>query len=282
MESNTRPIGIKSILHVLFGLAAFFATFIVAGISTSLRPQSVGAIISTVLHIGLLIFILSLYRKKVLRISLRDCRICKPQKVVVWIICAIMLPLSVACFFIFFASGNFAVSSLTAGQIINQIFIGFFFWSVRAAITEEVLFRGFIMPVLEIRWGKAIAILVPSILFALTHLLNMENFSFISVMMLIVSGTSVGVMFSLITYQSGSIWPSAIVHCIWNLFFLGGILSIGASHGETDIITYTLHSNSILLTGGEYGAEASVPAIAGYIIVIFIALVLCKKAAKPK
>ncbi len=37
---------------------------------------------------------------------------------------------------------------------------------------------------------------------------------------------SVGIIFSLIVYESGSIWSSAIVHGIWNVIIIGEILNI--------------------------------------------------------
>lgn len=43
---------------------------------------------------------------------------------------------------------------------------------VRAAVAEEVAFRGYILQVLEGRWGKAVAVGGSSVLFGLTHLAN--------------------------------------------------------------------------------------------------------------
>lgn len=48
----------------------------------------------------------------------------------------------------------------------------------------------------------------------------------ISILLLLVAGTSVGIMFSLIVYESGSIWCSALVHGTWNIIMIGGILTI--------------------------------------------------------
>jgi alanine dehydrogenase len=142
-----------------------------------------------------------------------------------------------------------------------------------AGITEEVVFRGFIMRLLEIRWNKYVAIIAPSVLFGLLHIFNMENFNIADVLMLLVAGTSVGIMFSTIAYQSGSVWSSALVHGIWNMIVIGGILEISIKPKQS-IFTYTLNSNSTLLTGGAFGVESSLPAIIGYGIVIVIALTL--------
>jgi hypothetical protein len=108
----------------------------------------------------------------------------------------------------------------------------------------------------------------------------MDNPNTVDVIMLLIAGTCVGVMFSLIAYQSGSIWPSAIVHGIWNLIIIGGIFEI-SNEPARSLFNYTIHSNSTLITGGAFGIEASVPAVVGYGIVIILAIVLQRKKAVP-
>jgi hypothetical protein len=107
----------------------------------------------------------------------------------------------------------------------------------------------------------------------------MENPNTIDVLALLIAGTSVGVMFSMIVYQSGSIWSSAAVHGIWNLIIIGGILGIGTEPGHP-IFSYTLNSDSTLLTGGKFGIESSLPAITGYLLIIILAWFLQRKSLK--
>jgi len=136
------------------------------------------------------------------------------------------------------------------------------------------------MRLLERRWNTISAVLAPSVLFGLLHILNMEAPNVIDVTMLVIAGTTVGVMFSLIAMQSGSIWSSAIVHGVWNLAIIGGILQISAEPSPA-IFTYTLDSNIALLTGGAFGIEASLPAVTGYVILILVTLALLK-SSQPK
>jgi hypothetical protein len=135
------------------------------------------------------------------------------------------------------------------------------------------------MRVLEIRWGKVIAVIVPSIVFALMHIGNAANMGAVDTILLIIAGTAVGSMFSLIAMQSGSIWASALVHGAWNMILGGKILSI-ATQPEPSIFTYQLTSNANLLTGGAFGIEAALPAIAAYGSVILLALYLLRKKGK--
>ena len=48
-----------------------------------------------------------------------------------------------------------------------------------------------------------------------------------SCLLVIIAGTMVGVMFSMIVIESGSVWNSGIVHAIWNVVIIGGGLAIG-------------------------------------------------------
>lgn len=97
------------------------------------------------------------------------------------------------------------------------------------------------------------------------------DFSIVSSLQVLVAGTLVGIMFSLIALERHSVWNSAIVHVLWNIVILGGVLSIGKSLDEYSVYTYILHTDSFAVTGGEFGIESSLIAIAGYLIVACIA-----------
>ncbi len=159
--------------------------------------------------------------------------------------------------------------------MINAIFpVG-----LASGVCEEFIFRGLIMRTIERQWNKTAAVLAPSVLFALMHTLNMR-LEFIDMLLLITAGTSVGVMFSLIALQSGTIWSGAIVHSLWNAIILGGVLIVEVpANGITtnSLYRYELLSTNVLLTGGRFGIESAFPAIMGYCLVSAMALTLLKK-----
>ena len=136
-----------------------------------------------------------------------------------------------------------------------------------------------IMKALEMRWGKGVAVVVPSVLFAVAHVLN-GGLSVTSFLQLLLAGSVVGVLFSLVTYESGSIWPAAFMHSIWNIFMASGILNVGEEAMENCIFNYVLETKSPLITGGEFGAEASVVSIGAYLIFIALAVILLKKKSE--
>ena len=71
-------------------------------------------------------------------------------------------------------------------------------------------------------------------------------------------------------------WNSGIVHAIWNIIIIGGGLAVGEKADEYSVMTYVLQSNSFALTGGEFGIESSVIALAGYVMVSLFAFWLIR------
>lgn len=52
----------------------------------------------------------------------------------------------------------------------------------------------------------------------------------------IIAGTMVGIMFSMIAIESGSVWNSGIVHSLWNIIIIGGGLSISETPDKYSVI----------------------------------------------
>ncbi|MFR8460535.1 MAG: lysostaphin resistance A-like protein [Ruthenibacterium lactatiformans] len=78
------------------------------------------------------------------------------------------------------------------------------------------MFRGVLMTAVERRWNKTAAVLGPSLAFALLHVLGRE-LSFAGILQLLAAGTAVGVLFSLVAYESGTVWCGAAMHAVWNM-----------------------------------------------------------------
>lgn len=76
---------------------------------------------------------------------------------------------------------------------------------------------------------------------------------------------------SIIAIESGSVWNSGIVHAVWNMVMIGGGLAIGQKADQFSVMTYVLDAKSFAVTGGEFGIEASVISLMGYIIVTGVA-----------
>ncbi|MEJ7358467.1 CPBP family intramembrane glutamate endopeptidase, partial [Staphylococcus epidermidis] len=81
----------------------------------------------------------------------------------------------------------------------------------------------------------------------------------------------VGIMFGLATYKFNTIWASITLHFFWNL---SQLLLITEKESQYSIWQYVVHTNNIAITGNQFGYEASIISIAGYIGVIFILLMI--------
>ena len=281
MKTEFRLTALKAILHSLAGIIGFVLIQAAASLAFYIPIQAVACILNAVVRVALMFVLFSLYCRKVLKIDLADCRARKPvfPKVwAVWLPAAVLLPALVSLYFILFADGVFANNQIEAGATANTIVYAIFCTCFAAGISEELLFRGYIMRLLEVRFGKVAAVIAPSVIFGLLHIANMQSPKITDILLLFAAGTSVGIMFSLICFQSGSVFPGAVVHGVWNLVIIGQILNIDVSPGGDSIFTYTLQSKSVLLTGGAFGIEASLPAVTGYAAVIISALVLIRSA----
>ena len=181
--------------------------------------------------------------------------------------------------YLFFFSGKYVSSGMNSNQIFSTLSAGIAFTGIAAGFVEEMVFRGVILNLLKEKWNIKVAVLIPSVLFGLVHIIGMD-FSIISSLLVLIAGTMVGIMFSMVAIESGSVWNSGIVHSLWNILIIGGGLSISEKADEYSVMTYVLDSKDFVFTGGEFGIESSIIALLGYVIVTLAAICMIKKKAK--
>ena len=154
---------------------------------------------------------------------------------------------------------------------------------ISTGITEELVFRGMIFRYMKKTLGVKLAVIIPAILFAGLHITSMKTFDFTDLLLLILAGSSVAVMFTLMALESGSIYPGALAHSLWNTLIIGGLFVIGkiVNRSENDsYIIIPVESESKLLTGGNFGVEAALPGIIGYIIISILLFFMIKTKEK--
>ena len=236
-------------------------------------PAAIGNVIAGILYPIFTILIVKLLCKKILKISMEDCKLPKFSLKPVWCIAAIIMPCMVSAAFLL-TSGHFENNAYDTLKVLEITTGAVFFYGIGTGIVEEVIFRGVIMTVLENRFNKCVAVIAPSVLFGMIHIIG-RDLNLLSIVQLIIAGSIVGILFSLVTYESGNVWNSAIIHAVWNMIIIE--LHIGTDADEFSIYNYILETDSVLITGGEFGIEASVISILAYFIFIVVALVLMKK-----
>ena len=134
------------------------------------------------------------------------------------------------------------------------IFIKILIFFVFQGLFEEVLFRGYLMPMFTKVIGIKFTIILLSFLFTCIHLLN-PNLSMIGLTNVFLAG----VTFSLIYYYTGNLWLVGAMHTLWN-FILGFVVGSYVSGIPTiySIFFSVPIEGKDLISGGEFGFEASI------------------------
>ena len=262
---------------VILTVAQVIAGLIASGFSLVKLPEGICNIIAGVLYIGLAYLFLQSLIKKVFKNAPKEFGIHSFHIKGRWLIVAVLLPLVVKMIYLLAFEGEYISSGMNNSEIFSTLSAGIVFTGIAAGFVEEMVFRGIILNLLKSRWNTLVAVLVPSVLFGFVHILGM-NFSIGSCLLVLLAGTMVGIMFSMIALESGSVWNSGIVHAIWNIVIIGGGLSINQTADEYSVMTYVLKSKSFAFTGGEFGIESSVVSLLGYIVVTLIAIYMMKRA----
>jgi len=129
--------------------------------------------------------------------------------------------------------------------------------TVGAAVTEELLFRGILFRWLEQFGGSWVALVLTSAFFGAAHLSN-PNASWIAATGI---AFEAGVMLGAAYMLTRSLWFPMALHAAWN-FTQGEIYDIPVSGTKVDGMVDAQLSGPPLLSGGGFGLEASVIAIA--------------------
>jgi len=128
--------------------------------------------------------------------------------------------------------------------------------SILSGFTEEILFRGWFFRLVE-RWlGSWTALTLSAALFGGLHLGN-QNATLLAGIAIMLEA---GIMLAAIYMITRRLWAAIGLHAAWN-FAQGGIYGIPVSGGSMDGVLRPDIRGSDLLTGGAFGAEASVPAM---------------------
>ena len=125
-----------------------------------------------------------------------------------------------------------------------------FGWIVQGG-AEEVLMRGWVLPVIGARTRPWIGLLVSSVLFSLLHLLN-PGLSVIAVVNLALFGVFAGFY----AMREGSLWGISALHTVWNWVqgnFFGFLVSGTTANGGT--VFNLMEVGADWLTGGDFGPE---------------------------
>lgn len=121
-----------------------------------------------------------------------------------------------------------------------------------AAIHEELLFRGYALQKLAVRWPRFAVVFVAAV-FAALHLGN-HSITLIAVANIFVAGVLLGLTW-LVTRR---LWFAIGLHLVWNLLS-GPVLGYNVSGYISETTVWrTVGTGPLILTGGGFGIEGSI------------------------
>ena len=261
MDSEKYPV--KKVILALLSLVVLVAAQVLAqlaGMGVGGSSPALGNALAGVLYAALDLLGLWALCRFGMKEPLSVYRIGPVRLKSVWCVTAALMP-ALVCGVFLLLPGHWAEAADRADTAVI-LTVGIFYLGLGAGVVEEAVFRGVIMTALERRWGRGAAVLIPSILFGAVHIMGSE-LDVPSMIQLVLAGTMVGVLFSLVTLESGNIWNSAFIHGVWNCVILS-VLCIGPEADPSALFSYVPASSNFLLTGGDFGVEASVVSVAAY------------------
>ena len=149
------------------------------------------------------------------------------------------------------------VYTITGPGDSSQLLLALVTTAIVPAISEELLFRGILFRWLEQFGGTWAALLITSALFGAGHIFNLNATAFSSFAIACEAGLLLGGAYML----TRSLWLPMGLHAAWN-FTQGEIFDVPVSGIDQHGLVQAKLAGPELLTGGAFGLEASVIALA--------------------
>ncbi|WP_306054298.1 CPBP family intramembrane glutamic endopeptidase [Natronococcus wangiae] len=174
-----------------------------------------------------------------------------------WVCCGIVLTASVAIGAVVFLSGTLTIH-YDGLRILSTILLSAILLGLLAAITEELVFRGYALSLIRYRWGWPKAIVLTSMLFGLLHNAKVEGT--VASELYILIAASAGLLYALVTYYTRDVWNAVVLHAVWNTAFHADVLSIRPATKRADdaVVTYE-YTDASYLFGGDWTAVTASP-----------------------
>lgn len=134
--------------------------------------------------------------------------------------------------------------------IVVNLFAGICLF-ILVALSEEILFRGYVLNNLMQSMSRGWALIISSFMFSFIHIIN-PNFSWFGFINILLAGVLIGLPY-LYTKQ---LWFPIAVHFSWN-FFQGPIFGFNVSGQETYSLIIQSRSADTIWNGGTFGFEGS-------------------------
>ncbi|BDU20249.1 CPBP family intramembrane glutamic endopeptidase [Dyella sp. GSA-30] len=125
-----------------------------------------------------------------------------------------------------------------------------------AGIAEEIITRGVLFRIVEEGMGTVWALVISALFFGAAHIFNPGATLWSSAAIAIEAGLMLGMLY----HVTRSLWPCMGMHAAWN-FMQGTVFGVPVSGTHADGWLVSYRTGPSWLSGGVFGAEASVVAL---------------------
>ena len=231
-------------------------------------------VLAAALCCGLMVWLtVRLLCGQILGLMPADCRMAAPRFRALWCVVAFALP-GFVCIALINLPGYWQINFLSTDELGAVLFSALFYQGLTAGIVQEAVFRGMLLSAFERGINRLAGILLNSALFSVVQLIG-QQLTVAQAVQLLVFYMLLGLLFSLVTVETGNIWNAALMHSVWGAAISGGVLHIGTSANPAALANYLLADSGDLLTGGSAGAAASVLAIVACTVFVALAFWRC-------
>jgi membrane protease YdiL (CAAX protease family) len=153
---------------------------------------------------------------------------------------------------VIYLNGGFSIVSTNSIAALLPAFT----MALSSAFFEEIIFRGIVFRLIEEKLGSYIALFISALIFGGLHIANPNS----SVMAGLAIALQAGFLLGLTYMLTRNLWLPIALHFSWN-FTQSGIFGATTSGVNTsNSLLTTKIEGSELLTGGQFGPEASIQA----------------------
>ena len=185
-----------------------------------------------------------------------------------------------AVFFLLTLTGQSRVDRIGLEASFVPLFVLYILMWLPQGASEEIMTRGYMIPRLSARFGRAAAVAISSLYFGLLHSFN-NGFSLPALVNLILFA----VFAAFLALYAENIWTVCAVHSVWN-FAQGNLFGFevsGTATSSSVLLTKSADGASELLTGGSFGPEGGLFVTAVLLVGIGVLILLSRrKAAEAK
>ncbi len=164
------------------------------------------------------------------------------------------------------ALGGYRITGTNGPEVLTAVAA----MAIISGVTEEILLRGVVFRLFEQWLGSVAALVFSAGLFGVLHITN-PNASWLAAFAIAIEA---GIMLGAIYMLTRRLWAAIGLHMAWNAT-QGGVFGVKVSGTNIDGLLISQSSGSEWISGGAFGAEASLPAM---LICTFIGLYILRRA----